>query len=369
MNLIKIDVRNNSKKIKIICGSIILLILSILFFFVAAEICCLFILPPTLPEKLPLCRIRAHPQLGYEMVPNHTHYTYIYPVYINSLGLRNREISEKRKNTYRILCLGDSHTYGQGVATKDLFTTILEKKLNKLKRGREYEIINSGVRGYSINQEVAFLKEKGLGLSPDIVIIFFFINDIFQEDINKIYSRSLSRSSGKKEYYFDLKKVNWTKWKIYQILRKSRFGMFLWDKIKILRYKNVINCETKLLLGDLDEGLKKEILNSEDVIREFAQLMKQYIFEGIIAIIPPIIQIKEDFYNEKYQSIVKQWGKKYNIKTIDLLPGFKKYYKKYKKVPIVPYDGHYNSTGHRIIAEETFEFLKNNFLKIKEVRG
>jgi hypothetical protein len=56
-------------------------------------------------------------------------------------------------------------------------TTVLEKLLNQGERKRDYLTFNLGVPGYNVSQELATLKEVGLKLSPDMVILNLCPND------------------------------------------------------------------------------------------------------------------------------------------------------------------------------------------------
>ena len=92
---------------------------------------------------------------------------------INSLGLRDNEISIK--NRTRILMLGDSFTFGYGVEMNETFSELIEQNSG-------YEVINAGVMSYSPILEYRYLKKKGYLLKPDIVIQNIDISD-FSDDI------------------------------------------------------------------------------------------------------------------------------------------------------------------------------------------
>src|SRR3989338_6101118 len=64
----------------------------------------------------------------------------------NSLNLRGSEIHPKSDDEFRVLCLGDSFTFGVGVDTEDTFVNIAEKILNQDKE--RYYIINAGGRKF-----------------------------------------------------------------------------------------------------------------------------------------------------------------------------------------------------------------------------
>lgn len=100
------------------------------------------------------------------------------PIRTNSLGLRSPEVEAARPDdAFRILVLGDSVTFGWGVRGEDTFVSQLANLLATLYPGQHIEVINAGVSGYGTWQELKWLEETGLGLSPDLVIVQTHLND------------------------------------------------------------------------------------------------------------------------------------------------------------------------------------------------
>ena len=97
---------------------------------------------------------------------------------INSLGLRDWEIKPKKAGEIRILCLGDSSTFGFDLPRHQAYPSRLENRLaNALPN--PIRVINAGVIGYSSYQGLVLLKQL-LRLKPDIVTIAFgACNDFF----------------------------------------------------------------------------------------------------------------------------------------------------------------------------------------------
>jgi len=103
---------------------------------------------------------------------------------VNSHGFREREITkQKPANVYRIIVIGDSLTYGQGVAEQDRFSNIIERKLNETKIATEiaYEVLNFGKPGAETIDHIGFL-EKVIALDPDFILLQWFINDVEGRD-------------------------------------------------------------------------------------------------------------------------------------------------------------------------------------------
>jgi lysophospholipase L1-like esterase len=94
----------------------------------------------------------------------------------NSLGYRNPEIGSKRAK--RILFLGDSITLGLAVNEPDTFVRLVEGLART--DGLDWETINAGVNGLGTNGELAVLSETGLSVSPDLVVLGFYLNDFLE---------------------------------------------------------------------------------------------------------------------------------------------------------------------------------------------
>ena len=108
-----------------------------------------------------------------ESVSRHT-------IKVNSLGLRNGEIElEPREGIRRILVLGDSFTYGVIAGEDEVFTSVLERKLNAGSSPEAYEVLNAGVPGYGTAQQMLWLERlHNAGLRADTYLLCMYTNDI-----------------------------------------------------------------------------------------------------------------------------------------------------------------------------------------------
>jgi len=118
---------------------------------------------------------------------------------INSDGLRDYEYDiNKSNNTFRIIVLGDSFSFGWGVELDDVYMKVLERKLNNLSKEIKYEVINLGVAGYNSKQEVELFKLKGIKYKPDLIIIGFTNNDDYDPEIEHEISLKLKNNKSLK---------------------------------------------------------------------------------------------------------------------------------------------------------------------------
>jgi len=100
------------------------------------------------------------------------------PYRSNSLGLRDSEVSDpKPRNEFRILSMGESTTWGQGVRVFETYNEVLQKKLNAAAQDRRFEVINAGVGAYSLFQSYLYFTYRGHELKPDMVLLYHERND------------------------------------------------------------------------------------------------------------------------------------------------------------------------------------------------
>jgi lysophospholipase L1-like esterase len=115
------------------------------------------------------------PLLYWRLKPNQDCFTKIdrKPVHINSHGTRGPEFQmPKPPGTFRILSLGDSRTFGWGLAQAETYSELLRAALQSAwGNATNVEVINAGVNAWSYPQMLAYFREVGLGYQPDCVIL------------------------------------------------------------------------------------------------------------------------------------------------------------------------------------------------------
>ncbi len=117
-------------------------------------------------------KAKAHGMPGY------------FHVTTNSLRMRGREISPKKPpGVFRVLVMGDSWTFGEGVNDDETFCARLEELLNRRLKGAglRAEVLNAAyTAGYSPDSAYVYLHRKGFAFKPDVVIYASVVsNDIF----------------------------------------------------------------------------------------------------------------------------------------------------------------------------------------------
>jgi hypothetical protein len=86
---------------------------------------------------------------------------------INAKGLRDRDYDyARRPEMRRALALGDSFTFGVGVAYGERFVDVAEQRLG------DVEILDMGVPGYGLDQALVGFVVEGSRYHPDAVVVF-----------------------------------------------------------------------------------------------------------------------------------------------------------------------------------------------------
>lgn len=131
------------------------------------------------------------PLLGWRLRANLKNVWWDYTYFsTNNNHIRyHHNVGDKPENGFRILCLGDSVTFGYRVPVSwpdnpgridpdaAPFFKLIEKRLQRLLPGKKVECVPLAVPGYSSHQGLAWLKQDIDFYRPDIVIVCFGWND------------------------------------------------------------------------------------------------------------------------------------------------------------------------------------------------
>jgi len=137
------------------------------------------------------------PLLLWRLKPNLDHaYWDFTTVSTNAQSFRaDYPIGAKPAGTFRIVCLGDSVTFGYRVPPVwperpndynpewQPFPVLLEKELRKANPNRSIEVFPMAVPGYTSHQGLAWLRRDIDYLKPDVVIASFGWNDASASDV------------------------------------------------------------------------------------------------------------------------------------------------------------------------------------------
>ena len=344
---------------------------------------------------------------------------FAYTIKTNSQGYRMEEFpQEKPAGEYRILMLGDSLTFGFGVEVDQSFLSRLEEKLNLYLeknniKDKKIQIINAGfVDGKSPDSYYLYLKEEGLKLNPDLIIVNYFINnDVMDIDDNvweKVDQDGLPTKISARTSYIDppfyrLKK-EYQNWKlVVPILRDSHLWVLFataWETKSpetVNAIKKILGTKPLPLIesGENDDCLFRQKCSGkmDDLLGKFykmtdgiVELSKANNIPLIFSFIPANPQVREHALvvdaEKRYPKLTtaqisamltqvqpqKDWEERFtkmDVFVVDPLPyvtdsGWQSFY--------FTQDGHPTVPGNEAISQAFFDSLTNDWQILAKIR-
>ena len=174
--------RKKRSKLRTFLYSLVFLILCLLIIFFALEAFIRIFYPQEEVFKFFL----EDRKYGFVMKTDYTqHYKYlkggfVMNVVTNSYGHRYPEYDKRKLSSpafVKVLFIGDSFTFGQGLELKDTFVYLSDSLLNQGSPRKPFTIINSGVGGWGTLQETTYAKDHFTLFNPDIIVLTFCEND------------------------------------------------------------------------------------------------------------------------------------------------------------------------------------------------
>ncbi len=292
--------------------------------------------------RIPQVEHRPVAGLGFEMVPNQIAFTAAARATINAHGFRGPELrSGSNASRLRILCLGDSITFGYGVGDDEPFPRQLEHLFRKASPHRDVEVINAGVQRYFTYQEIDFLRTKGLQLRPDIVVLVVYSNDLgvrpsgdYLREYEKEREQAASAFRNRFPMLYTLVKnsalVELSKG-AYLRATEGRGGLRMFEGIATRRDEERWNSMGKELAT-----FKRLALESDA-------------FPMVVAV-PARIQVQKEFPSSLYPKRVLTLARHEGMESVDLVATFQESLKRGVD-PYLPWDNHLSAPGHALVAE------------------
>lgn len=253
------------------------------------------------------------------------------PVAHNSLGLRGPEPGPKAAGTQRVLMLGDSFTYGLGVADDAaVLPALVERALPGV------EVVNGGLPGSLTGQWLDLWEEHGDALAPDAVVLVFFLRDgtwssSIPEYFDRIRSQVVERNQASWAYR------NLALFRLYQD-RVDRDGIA----------HDTTQGFLDAYLGGPDDTAEWQ--RAQDNLRAIrVQAQGQGAQVGLV-VYPVLTELDAPEY--PFQAIVDHlvdWGHAEGMPTTSLLPVFRGH--SAPELWVSPFDQHPNPSGHELAAQ------------------
>ncbi len=257
----------------------------------------------------------------------------------NSLGLRNEEISfDKPPDQFRIMCLGDSVTFGLGRAQDKTYPAQLQSLLDRNRPNKDIRVINGGVVGYSSFQILNYIRERGIKLKPDMITVCTAIGDA---GINRFSDKEIFEKS---DYAVGVKRL----------LHKLRF------------YRLLIRAIQSFASHPIEKERIVSRVALEDYVKNLAEIIqfnKQHDIETVIIQFPFRFRHKTPYfhpinitlYTHDYNLMAKRTAIKHKahfLEIPEMQPTNEPYNQVYLYDPLHPTDA-----GDELIAQRLYSLL------------
>ncbi len=256
---------------------------------------------------------------------------------INSQGWRDDEfVLNKPPKLKRIACIGDSSTFGYRRRPNEIFSNILEKKLNLQKiNGNDWDVQNYGVPGYTIHQGRIVFQDYALKYKPDFVVTMFGINDsrraVFDDEKYKISLNAFTKIEKYLQKLFFYKLLTHYYFKLVEKKVSEKSNTFRMPIEKFISYQNFFFEESK---------------------------KQNFIYIVMTQPYNPISRNSEFAVSiEKYNAALIDFARANNIALIDIAAEFNEYYEKTKKSLVWDYC-HPDDIGNDYIAERILKIIE-----------
>jgi len=276
-------------------------------------------------------------------------------VTIDEHGLRSHERLNGSLNqkAMRVVCLGDSFTFGYGVDDQQTFPYILQERGNG-----QLNVANMGQGGYSIGQNWLWLRRTAPMLKPDIVVCVFIV-----EDFRRLASTRTANGFGAPHFTFNSTGLVVSNTPVPEklspgelILQPSSIG-------NSLRRSSSIARTLSLALPSSNSASDAELLvTGLLVLRKIKQFCREQQCQVVFALTPTLPElsgVESKLRYEEFSHSVHDFMARENVPFVDLQSAFLAEGIQFTDLFLNEEFHHYNSAGNALVATELHKFLSH----------
>jgi len=267
----------------------------------------------------------------------------------NSQGFRGAPFSiQKPAGTLRLIFLGDSFTFGEGVKDQDTYVARLEQELaaRSLFPGKKVEALNLGVGGFNTAQEAALLRQFGIVLAPDRVFVAYCLNDA--EDL--LYSQAADGTWSRRRRGGEVPEDVGTPEPPPAIrpLNLTRLAWLAWQGPALTRQTVE---HYRALYREGSPGWER----ARVALQEISRLCRERRVPVTVLVFPVFFRLGEDYPFAEIHRQVCAAAEQLGMGCLDLLPAFAGF--SGPELWVHPSDQHPNEIAHALVARRLAEAL------------
>lgn len=275
-----------------------------------------------------------------------------YTAKINALGLRGPETTlEPTPGSTRVLCLGDSTTFGFYVEEDETLPQQLQREL-RAGGATQVEVLNGGCGGWTINDQADFYQERAHKLKPHLVVLTFCSNDL--ADLKRDRSNYASQKAQLGEEGPNLFKRTLYATATYELLLRIKIA----SKQARLKARGEVAHPLSSVAVEGEEGERLWALYEEHLTR-LRDLLREQKIPLVVCYLPDAWRLQEGLEEVDDARL----GRLCQSLQIPYVSG----YDRFRQRPVTelyhaPEDAHQNAQGNAVLAELLATALKEQQL-------
>lgn len=264
----------------------------------------------------------------------------------NAYGLRGHDYAPvKAPQTRRVLLLGDSFTFGSGVADDGaVFPALLEQQLNAefASRGIEVDVLNGGIPGSLTDDWVDLLQKVRGSYQPDLVVIVFFMRDGTRTNAADSFFIPVRDQVAKQNQQSWLYQDSF----LYRLYKDAKDGAFISDS-----YSKAIRDAYSGVGAQTDEWRVAQFN-----IRKIKAIDEETNTRTALVVFPILAQLDARYPFKDVGDLIAAYGSENDLPVHNLLPAFLGH--NAADLWVSPNNQHPNALGHQIAANSLLPFLR-----------
>jgi lysophospholipase L1-like esterase len=281
--------------------------------------------------------------------------------HINRLGFRGpMPENQPRPGARRIVLLGDSFTFGEGVHWPDTFAARLSRQFASATSRQEMEhpgggieCINLAVPGTDTRDQLEILRRVGIDLRPDLVVLVFTCNDFLTsglfprqgDELAKLQEAEFNDVVGMYLGQYEPARgpAQWSR--LYDLLARR------WQQ------RRLYNQWVETMVGSQTEPARQAIWQGrEEQLRRMRELCGERGSNFAIVLFPTLVRLDADYPLRPLHRKLEEFCRAEQIPLLDLLEPLSRF--EDRTLWVHPTDHHPNERAHEIAAEALGPFLR-----------
>jgi lysophospholipase L1-like esterase len=319
----------------------LLFLVSVVVSASAAEIALRVLRGPPVHFRYPQPYYVSDTEIGHWLRPNQESFNHHHPLRANSIGIRGPDYARQTPpGTHRILALGDSQTFGNGLALEATWPAQLEEQLAE---ELPVEVLNAGLPSTDTWQHERMLVRLSRQYEFDSVVLGFYVNDV----------APIYRVRAPEE------RTNTRTKRLAYLAKRSAVATFLWQAYRAMLSPPAGTLkEQRILSGEPDPHIERGWEQVETSLSGMKGEAEKLGVGLLILVIPRRDQVADPGAGRAYNDRIAEIAARLGIPALDVLPALREAYAAQGDELFIPWDGHNSALANGIIAREVARQLR-----------